>query len=226
MADDTAPEGEEEPSIEDILSSIRQIISDDDEEEGGAKVEEPAAEEAQPEPEPEIIAEEETAPEPEPEEAVTEEPEPEEEILDLTEKVEEEPEESAPEPEIDMMDAEEDLEPAPEIEAEPEPTPEPEPQPEIIAEEEPEPEPEPIADIEDDGASLLTENAENAALEAFSTLTAHAAIDRSSGVTLEDIVRDEMRPILRSWLDENLPSIVERCVQHELERVSKKAQEG
>jgi cell pole-organizing protein PopZ len=39
------------------------------------------------------------------------------------------------------------------------------------------------------------------------------------GPTLEDIVRDEMRPLLRAWLDENLPPLVERLVRAEIERV-------
>ncbi len=39
------------------------------------------------------------------------------------------------------------------------------------------------------------------------------------GPTLEDIVRDEMRPILKAWLDANLPPMVERLVRLEIERV-------
>lgn len=39
------------------------------------------------------------------------------------------------------------------------------------------------------------------------------------GPTLEDIVRDEMRPLLRAWLDENLPPLVERLVRTEIERM-------
>lgn len=37
--------------------------------------------------------------------------------------------------------------------------------------------------------------------------------------TLEDIVRDMLRPLLQSWLDENLPGIVERLVRAEIARV-------
>jgi cell pole-organizing protein PopZ len=40
-----------------------------------------------------------------------------------------------------------------------------------------------------------------------------------SGPTLEDIVRDEMRPIIKAWLDTNLPPMVERLVRDEIERV-------
>ncbi len=41
------------------------------------------------------------------------------------------------------------------------------------------------------------------------------------GPTLEDMVRDEMRPVLKEWLDANLPALVERLVQAEIERVIK-----
>lgn len=39
--------------------------------------------------------------------------------------------------------------------------------------------------------------------------------------TLEDLVKDMMRPMLQSWLDANLPSIVERMVREEIERVAR-----
>ena len=37
--------------------------------------------------------------------------------------------------------------------------------------------------------------------------------------TLEDIVRDSLRPLLQSWLDEHLPGIVERLVREAITRV-------
>ncbi len=37
--------------------------------------------------------------------------------------------------------------------------------------------------------------------------------------TLEDIVRDMLRPLLQTWLDENLPRMVERLVREEIARV-------
>ena len=39
--------------------------------------------------------------------------------------------------------------------------------------------------------------------------------------TLEDLVREMLRPMLRSWLDENLPGLVERLVRAEIERVAR-----
>jgi uncharacterized protein len=41
--------------------------------------------------------------------------------------------------------------------------------------------------------------------------------------TLEDIVRDALRPLLRSWLDDHLPALVERLVREEIARVAGKA---
>ena len=39
------------------------------------------------------------------------------------------------------------------------------------------------------------------------------------GPTIEDMVREEIRPLLQAWLDANLPSLVERHVRLEIERV-------
>jgi len=39
--------------------------------------------------------------------------------------------------------------------------------------------------------------------------------------TLEDLVKEMLRPMLKSWLDDNLPSLVERIVKAEIERVSR-----
>jgi uncharacterized protein len=39
--------------------------------------------------------------------------------------------------------------------------------------------------------------------------------------TLEDVVRETLRPMLKSWLDENLPDVVERMVEAEIERVTR-----
>lgn len=39
------------------------------------------------------------------------------------------------------------------------------------------------------------------------------------GPTIEDLVREEIRPLLKAWLDANLPGLVERLVRAEIERV-------
>ena len=53
---------------------------------------------------------------------------------------------------------------------------------------------------------------------AFNTLT--EAVKKHEP-TLEDVVRDTLRPMLKSWLDENLPSVVERTVPAEIERITR-----
>ena len=39
------------------------------------------------------------------------------------------------------------------------------------------------------------------------------------GPTIEDLVREEIRPLLKEWLDAHLPPLVERLVRAEIERV-------
>jgi len=39
--------------------------------------------------------------------------------------------------------------------------------------------------------------------------------------TIEDLVKDMLRPMLKAWLDTNLPPLVERLVRDEIERVSR-----
>jgi len=52
------------------------------------------------------------------------------------------------------------------------------------------------------------------------TLTAERATQvYTGGPTIEDLVRAELRPLLKQWLDANLPVMVERLVRAEIERV-------
>ena len=44
------------------------------------------------------------------------------------------------------------------------------------------------------------------------------------GVTIEDIVREEVKPVLKAWLDTHLPTLVERVVRAEINRVMDRAQ--
>jgi cell pole-organizing protein PopZ len=66
---------------------------------------------------------------------------------------------------------------------------------------------------------LLSSEASAAVDSAFNTL-AHTVLLQNSR-TLEDMVREMLRPLLKSWLDDNLPSMVERIVRAEIERVSR-----
>ena len=67
-------------------------------------------------------------------------------------------------------------------------------------------------------AGLLSPKATAAIGSAFNTLTETV---KKHEPTLEDVVRETLRPMLTSWLDENLPRVVERMVQAEIERVTR-----
>jgi uncharacterized protein len=41
-----------------------------------------------------------------------------------------------------------------------------------------------------------------------------------NGQTLQDLVREMLRPMLKSWLDDNLPTLVERLVLAEIEQMT------
>lgn len=239
-----------EPTMDEILSSIRQIIADDDE----------AA--AQKMPAPRAVA-------PRPVEAVPPAPKPvpqaeatgtlpeidpfsdedEDEIVPLAlspEQIVEEEAEVTQEADDDLsalLDAPADLvvpddvafeqdredEPAPMMAA---PEPEPEPAP-VTAREAPKPRPSfaqaapmPDADLSRDLAEELLEPATSAAVRSAMSklntpkLTADLALG-ANGLTIEAMIREMLRPMLKDWLDENLPSMVERIVAQEIERVSR-----
>ncbi|WP_372619294.1 DUF2497 domain-containing protein [Falsiroseomonas sp.] len=46
-----------------------------------------------------------------------------------------------------------------------------------------------------------------------------AATVSRGGPSIEDVVREEIRPLLKDWLDQHLPPLVERLVRAEIERV-------
>ncbi len=205
MAD--AKKNEDDPSIEEILDSIRRIISDED-----APEDEPVA---APEP---VVAKPPPPPPPPPPPAVKEapkppppppvsipvpepEPEAEEEVLVLTEKAEPEPEDPIVEEmqavveeaiskqpmQVDLRDAlEEKIKPY---------------------------EPEESMD------TLLSHHAEEEAYHAISDLARKVAMGKSQ-LTLEDIVRQELKPLLKGWLNQHLSAVIDRLVREELERVS------
>jgi cell pole-organizing protein PopZ len=46
-----------------------------------------------------------------------------------------------------------------------------------------------------------------------------APVNRGGGPSIEDVVREELRPLLKAWLDQHLPPLAERLVRAEIERV-------
>ncbi|RZJ17987.1 MAG: DUF2497 domain-containing protein [Brevundimonas sp.] len=200
MTDQTA----QEPTMEEILASIRRIISEDD-----APAETAAAPVATPEPEvmPEPAAAESFAAEPEVSPALMDETpsvqEPvssEEDVLELTDRYEAPASQSIGDLDVEEVSAE------------------------------------PFPDTFDAAPAasapaynpLVGESAAASAASAFAGLAASlrrpdAPDPLPSGPTLDELVRSLLRPMLKSWLDENLPAIVEAQVRKEVERIARNA---
>lgn len=188
----------QEPTMEEILASIRRIISEDEvpAEEGA---EEPGAED---EPEAEAEPDYEPMEEPEPDVDAVAVPEPapvfddEDDVLDLTEPYK--APEPAPAPVFESDDLAAYAPPPPLLPRTPDPA--------------------PMAVMED---AIVSHVAEVAAASAFGHLAQTIAMP-GEGRTLEDVVREMLRPLLKSWLDENLPTIVQAAVDEEVARIARR----
>jgi cell pole-organizing protein PopZ len=78
------------------------------------------------------------------------------------------------------------------------------------------------------GGGLASPETTNAAAGSVANLVRALTSDRgaqvfSAGPTVADLVREELRPMLKAWLDSNLPPLVERLVRAEIERVIARA---
>jgi uncharacterized protein len=142
-------EGRNEPSMDEILSSIKRIIADDDRSRPAAKRAPKAAEPVEP-------------------------TEQEDEILELTET-------AAAETEMDEVE-------------------------EVL--------------LDDNKARSLRHSF--SALQTLSEPGVAPQIVRSGETSLEGLTRDLLRPMLKDWLDTNLPPIVEAMVEREINRITKK----
>ena len=132
-------------------------------------------------------------------------PEPEDDILDLTEQMAETAQEQ---PSFQTIDGQSDV-----IFADPQPEP-PSPPPRIE-----EPRQAYAPPQQSDADRLLSASTSAAVDSAFNTLAQTVLVQNAR--TLEDLVREMLRPMLKSWLDDNLPGMVERIVKAEIERVSR-----
>lgn len=203
---------EQEPSIEEILASIRQIISDDDGARPAGDIEGPAEEKFDipvytPEPEKESPKRESFA-----------------DVLELTDEI------AGEEQVFDQSEEKFEI-----------------PLSEPIVEEEPAPrasdldlsyKEEPVrkgADLsgQNDIDALFSAPAAEATTEAFSRLLGNIPVEREENkriyadgrITLEDIAKDLLRPMLRQWVDDNVPALVERLVEKELEKLARQARD-
>lgn len=250
----TQPAKVTEPSMEEILASIRRIIADDEAKPPPAEAAKPApAPAAAPAPKPQTMADippskvapakpaaEKPAPPPAakpaaPAPAADAGPNNQDDIDALLAGLDEAtpaPEIRAPEPEPEP----DVLELTDEMAMDPEPTPAPpppsfhrvEPRDDLEFAETPPPRPTPApsyAPVDFDAPPLppqqpiLAQSTVSAVESAFNSL-AHTVLS-SNARTLEDLVKEMLRPMLKSWLDDNLPGLVERIVKAEIERVSR-----
>lgn len=78
---------------------------------------------------------------------------------------------------------------------------------------------EPSFDAPAEQPQLLSSSTKAAVDSAFNALAQTVLVQNAR--TLEDLVREMLRPMLKAWLDENLPHMVERLVRAEIERVSR-----
>ncbi len=206
--------------MEEILASIRRIIADDDASKTVQRAPEPLRPEPQPipppPPAPPVAAplpsyEPEPQFEPEPpiamvSDAIAEQAS---DILDLTESMaapmpppepEMPPPEPAPVPQFRTIDGSSDLE-FDEVSEKPAAYAAP-------------------AVSREDGRGRLVSSETSAAVDsAFNALAQTVLVQNAR--TLEDLVREMLRPMLKTWLDDNLPGMVERLVRAEIERVSR-----
>jgi len=207
----TQPAKSQEPSMEEILASIRRIIADDDANKTAPPAPQAAAPApaARPAPPPPPAPPRVTPPEPSLDETVAADPEPMAEvedqaadILDLTEQMEAPA--AKPAPPFRTIDGSFDVSYEEEKSAPQMPAP---------------PMPEPPPRAEESSHQLLSSVTSAAVDSAFNTLAQTVLVQNAR--TLEDLVREMLRPMLKAWLDDNLPGMVERLVRAEIERVSR-----
>lgn len=247
----TQPAKVTEPSMEEILASIRRIIADDEAKPPpteAAKPEKAAAPAAPPKPQamndippskvaPPKSAAEKPAPPPAAKpapppaaaadasnsqddidallagldaatpapEVRASEPEPEPDVLELTDEMAMDPTPPPPPPSFHKVEPRDDLE----FTESPQPRPAPPSYTPVDYDAPPVPPQQPI----------LAQSTVSAVESAFNSL-AHTVLS-SNARTLEDLVKEMLRPMLKSWLDDNLPTLVERIVKAEIERVSR-----
>ncbi|MBC7987772.1 MAG: DUF2497 domain-containing protein [Sphingomonadaceae bacterium] len=163
-----------EPTMEEILASIKRIIAED----GDAAT---PSRRVRPSPFPQ-------APAADPDE-----------VLELTDPLDPEPEAEAAEEPVAI---EPEAEPEPETETEPQPEPD----------------------------TLVSTDAAEASRAALAELSAAASPEPDANEafplpgaarSVEDLARELLRPMLREWLDANLPALVEAIVRREIERITR-----
>ena len=91
-----------------------------------------------------------------------------------------------------------------------------------------EPEP-PRHEEEEDAESILSAPVQVATTTALAELSRAVSRDRGvgigrAGVTLEDVTKEILKPLIKDWLDQNLPYMIERIVKKEIEKMVNRAE--
>lgn len=105
--------------------------------------------------------------------------------------------------------------PEPVYAAEPAPTPEPEP----VIQQEPVMTPSPAPAARAQRAALTDDDTATAAAGSLGKLI--STLDMGGDNTIEGLVRELLKPMIKDWLDSNLPEIVERKVEAEVQRIAR-----
>jgi uncharacterized protein len=69
---------------------------------------------------------------------------------------------------------------------------------------------------------LMSPEAASSAQSSFQTLAQSVLSKLGGDGRLDEVAREILRPLLKQWLDDNLPSLVERLVREEIERVARR----
>ncbi|MGF1545522.1 MAG: DUF2497 domain-containing protein [Parvularculaceae bacterium] len=71
--------------------------------------------------------------------------------------------------------------------------------------------------------NLVDDVSAASAASAFGALSQSVRVSDEPGRSLEELIVEMLRPMLKTWLDDNLPAIVEEKVQQEVERIARRA---
>ena len=188
----------QEPSMEEILASIRRIIADDESKGGAEPPPRPAA--AAPPPASPQLPEQDIDAMLSHIDAPTRKQDPSDEgvadVLELTESMAAHA--SQPPPVFRTVESQPDV---------------------FFSEEAPEP-PAAISPRPPAMDTPLMSSSTSQAVDAAFNRLAHTVLSHNAR-TLEDLVKEMLRPMVKAWLDDNLPGLVERLVRAEIERVSR-----
>lgn len=77
-----------------------------------------------------------------------------------------------------------------------------------------------LDDPVDPDNGLVSDDAAAASRQSLAALSAMRTASASEGGALDAVVRDMLRPILKDWLDQHLPQIVEDLVTREIARIT------